>query len=106
MSNKRGLVVSPPIEITDGSMFVKSSHLDPQELRRNLLFWDVLDYPSHMMNFGGGPDVDFLIDAGVIQRTRSPIMMVNFPDIIVDGQIRVFLMLNEYSPGMWSLSSG
>ena len=42
----RGLVVSPPIEIQGSNLFVKSSSLDPQELRFALLFWDRLVWPS------------------------------------------------------------
>ncbi len=45
-ANYRGLVVSPPIEIDGTSLHVKSSNLDPQELRFALLFWDQLVWPS------------------------------------------------------------
>ena len=41
---KLGLVVSPPIEIQGISLLIKSSNLDPQELRSSILLWDSLPF--------------------------------------------------------------
>ena len=67
----RGLVVSPPIEIQDNSLFAKSWNLDPQELRFALLFWDRLVWPSsRTVHFPSGPDELFLEDAGILSRPK------------------------------------
>ncbi len=65
----RGLIVSPPIEIEGTKLFVKSSNLDPQELRFALLFWDKLVWPSsRALHFVSGPDEQFLESAEILER--------------------------------------
>lgn len=47
MANQRRLVISFPVEISGTTLYIKSSALDPQELRFALLFWDQLDFPTN-----------------------------------------------------------
>ena len=102
----RGLVVSPPIEIQGSNLFVKSSNLDPQELRFALLFWDRLVWPSSRnIYFSSGPDELFLESTGILSR----------PDYTIDGdgaqgiargQMQAFLDLERGEPGAWAMAQG
>lgn len=105
-ANNRELVVSPPIEIEGSNLFLKSSNLDPQELRFALLFWDKLAWPSSRnIYISGGQDEAFLESTGILVR----------PDYTIDGdaargiaigQVQAYLDLERAEPGVWALSRG
>lgn len=104
----RGLVVSPPIEVVGTRITVKSSALDPQELRSNLLFWDRLDFPEQRVIYCElDPDAEFLVSSGVLKRTR--IEFVGGGDmagIFRDLHVGAFRQLDQENPGLWSLATG
>lgn len=57
---KRGLVVSAPFEVQGTTLRVRSSNLDPQELRSSVLLWDRLVWPSsRAIHLASGPDESF-----------------------------------------------
>lgn len=102
----RGLVVSPPIEVNGTTLNMRSSNLDPQELRCATLLWDKIVWPSSQ-NFylASGPDEQFLEQVGFLSR----------PDYTVDGnvargialgQIAAFEDLDKKEPDVWSLAQG
>jgi len=102
----RGLVVSPPIEIEGSRLHVKSSSLDPQELRFSLLFWDRLVWPaSRSIHIAGGPDEEFLESAGILGRPEY-----TFNGDIAQGlamsQVKAFADLDREEPGVWAMSRG
>lgn len=68
----RGLIVSTPIVFSDGGSFsLSAGGFSPQDLRLWLLFWDKLDFPKgESIVLGGGAEEDFLIDRGIMQRTK------------------------------------
>lgn len=105
-ANYRGLVVSPPIEIEGGNMFVKSSSLDPQELRFALLFWDRLVWPSsRSVYFASNSDEVFLESAGILTRPDYTIDG-NVAQGIARGQILAYQNLEHAEPGVWALAQG
>ncbi|MET3116532.1 hypothetical protein AAKU64_000738 [Undibacterium sp. GrIS 1.8] len=102
----RGLVVSPPIEIDGSRMFVKSSNLDPQELRFALLFWDRLVWPSSRgIYFASNADEIFLETVGILSR---PDYTINGDQAqaIAKGQILAYQDLERAEPGVWALAKG
>jgi len=102
----RGLVVSPPIEIEGSRLFVKSSNLDPQELRFALLFWDRLVWPSsRAIHFANGPDEDFLESAGILTRPDYT-FNGDAAQGIARGQIQAYQDLERTEPGIWALAQG
>ncbi len=109
MASRRGLVISPPVTISETGLLIKDSNIDPQELRSYLLFWDVLDFPeNNLVGFGLSQDVQFLKDAGVLQRTR-----IGFSGSITDmaqGVLRAhtlaYNILDQKEAGVWSLARG
>lgn len=104
----RGLVVSPPIETGGRSLAIKSSDLDPQELRSSLLFWDKLDFPDqNIIGFGLSPDVEFLMTAGVLQRTRVEFAGAgDIAELYRRLHVSAYELLDNEDPGRWSLASG
>lgn len=104
---KRGLVVSPPIEASKGYLHIKSSDLDPQELRFSLLFWDKLDFPSNnALYLGSSADVEFLQHCGVLTRTNIEVKSGNVADLLRAAHVAAFNKLDETEPGVWSLATG
>jgi hypothetical protein len=102
---KRGLVVSPPVEI-QGSTLRFLSQLDPQELRFALLFWDKLVWPkSRSVYIASGPDESFLEQAGILGRPEYTFSGVAAPGL-ARTQIQAFLDLDRREPGVWSLAQG
>jgi hypothetical protein len=102
----RGLVVSPPITIEGTSLQIKSSNLDPQELRFALLFWDRLVWPtSNAIHLASGPDESFLESAGTLIRPNYTF----YGDMargIARGQVQAFKELEIAEPGVWALAQG
>lgn len=102
----RGLVVSPPIELEGSKLLVKSSNLDPQELRFALLFWDRLVWPSsRAIHFASGPDEEFLESAKILARPDYTINGDAAQGIAM-GQMQAFLDLERAQPGAWAMAQG
>lgn len=102
----RGLVVSPPLEIEGTRLFVKSSNLDPQELRFALLFWDRLVWPSsRAIHFTNSPDEDFLESAGILTRPDYT-FNGDAAQGIARGQVQAYQDLERSEPGLWALALG
>lgn len=102
----RGLVVSPPIEIEGSRLYMKSSNLDPQELRFALLFWDRLVWPSsRAIHIGSGPDETFLESTGVLNRPDYT-FYGDGAQGIARGQIQAYQDLDRSEPGVWALAQG
>lgn len=106
--SKRGLVVSPPIELSGVSMKFESISLDQQELRSNLLFWDTLDFPSNnLIHIPLGPDEEFLEQEGILKRTHIE-MTGSFSGIepYLRPHLEAYRRLDAKNPGKWSLATG
>jgi len=108
MSDERGLVISPPIEISpNGGVLVKNPNLDPQEMRWNLLFWDKLDFPEQFaFGFNLSPDLQFLVDCKILQRTRVNVAGGTGGDVLRAAHVGAFRLLEGKEPGQWSIATG
>lgn len=103
---KLGLVVCPPMEVKGTSLHVRSTRLDPHELRSSILFWDRLVWPSsRVIHIPSGPDEEFLESAGILTRPEY-----SFSGDVGQGmamtQIQAFIDLENREPGLWSLAQG
>lgn len=108
MSDKRGIVISPPFTVLSEGGFTCGGDPSPADLRKYLLYWDEIDYPdNNLISIGAGPDLEFLITAGAASRTR-----VQFQGSISSGNGEFFLAAQQAvfdkrdneSPGHWSLA--
>lgn len=103
---ERGVILSNPLSFNGNSVSIESSDIDPSELRRSLLFWDKLVWPStNGLFIEGGDDVRFLECEGKLVRPRFS----------VNGEIatalsmsfaETFKILEKLHPGQWVVSHG
>ena len=108
MANERGLVISCPINISGTSLFLKSSTLDPQELRFALLFWDKLDFPTNnLISIGTDQNAEFLAGEGILTRTRVQVQGGgDMAQGYAGAHVHAYRTLDEREPGVWSLGKG
>jgi|TARA_R110001583_G_C5634157_1_gene407318 hypothetical protein len=69
---ERGIIITPNYSIlNNGHGLQTNGSVEPVNIRKYLLFWDKIDYPTNnMIHIGGGQDVDFLIQEGIAKSTR------------------------------------
>lgn len=107
----RGLVITCPISIDkDGTYRLRSSLIDPHELRRSLLFWDKLAWPqTGMIKVNpSSPELEFLEGEGILLRPEAK-FKGNFNGIgdqIAKQHVSSFIRLEEVNPGAWALAEG
>lgn len=108
MADKRGIVISTPFEVLPEGGISCGGEPSPKDLRKYLLYWDEIDYPdNNLISVGAGPDLEFLISAGVAVRTQ-----VQFQGRISSGKGEFFLLAqqaafekhNKENSGLWSLA--
>lgn len=105
-ARRRGLVVSPPMHIADDHIQIVSSHLDKQELRFALLFWDELVWPtSNMIRIEGGEDEQFLEHEGLLKRPQFTVWG-HISKGLESVQFQAFEQLEAAEPGAWAMAQG
>lgn len=103
---KRGLVISCPLEIAGTSLSIRSTELDPEELRFSLLFWDSLIWPTtNALHIGGGPEADFLESVRILSRPTYK-FSGQLSDIVLRAQVQAFADGEAKEPGKWALAQG
>lgn len=128
--NGRGILLCAPIVSDEKRILVKSSNIDPSELRRALLFWDRLVWPdSKIISLDSNQDELLLAAEGLLTRPRPTrynddagvgnraalIKIENATDIslsikvgndFVQQHVDEFLDLERKEPGQWTMSQG
>lgn len=102
----KALIISNPLEVSEGSVLVRSDQLDDYELRRAILFWDRLLWPlSNGLHIDGGTDAEFLEETGVLKR---PVYRGtgDVSRLLADAYIKAFDDMEEAEPGSWALHTG
>lgn len=103
----RGIVITSPFEF-DGNMLSTKGTVDPISLRQYLIYWDKIEWPdNNLISIGGEtPELLFLIDVGLIERTK--IKITSFSGNIVYSMLimqeAVLALRNKQEPGCWSLA--
>ncbi len=103
----RGLVVAPRFEF-DGTTFRFPGvvGLDASDLRQYVLYWDRIDFPdNNLISIGSSPEVEFLISAGVLSRTRVNLRQFsgNIGAGYILAQLAAFDELSAREPAAWSI---
>lgn len=97
--------MSPPLVINGNNLFIKSTNIDPQELRFTLLFWDKLVWPSSRnIHIPSGQDETYLESAKVL--IRPEYTLNGDAGGLAAAQIRAYQDLEKGEPGCWALSQG
>lgn len=107
-STERGLVISPPVKLESGHFYLRSSDLDPLQLRANLLLWDRLAFPdNNFISLGEGPDSKFLMAEGILFRPQARISGGgDAATAFLKAHLASFSFLDRKEPGRWSLARG
>jgi hypothetical protein len=122
-SDFRGVVISPGFLTVLGVLHIRPSELIvppgrvpdgsiPNLVRWCLLYWDKIEWPlpyTDVAQQAHGYDIEFLIDAGLLQRTPVSIpWRLSFFDSgyakYLYAQLQAFERLEAAQPGQWSLS--
>ncbi|MCA2013839.1 DUF6236 family protein [Cereibacter sphaeroides] len=102
----RGIIMSNPLNISGSSVSVASPNLDPGELRRALLFWDLIAWPStNGIHFAGGPDEDFLMSESRLVRPKFRVRG-DAAKALPMAFIETLKTVERRRPGQWMMSSG
>lgn len=103
--NETGLIVSNPMSIDEGGIYVEASVLDASELRRALLFWDKIVWPeTNGIYFQGGVDEEFLESAGILFRPSFGVSG-DGAAAIAKAYLTSFKTLTENGEPNWAMSS-
>lgn len=126
----RGILLSAPIAYDRNRLLIKSSSVNPAELRRATLFWDRLVWPdSQIISLGSNDDEKLLESEGLLARPRptryndaanvgnmSALMRITDSKDITIGieqakhfaqqHVDEFLDLERIEPGQWAMSQG
>ena len=91
---RRGIIIPPAINIKDNRVSW-SANINPVELRRYLLFWDIIDFPdSGFIRFKGNSDLDFLQETGILKRTKVQFAFHGPPELLFSVAQAEALMIN------------
>jgi hypothetical protein len=105
--NKKGIVVSPPFRpIYTGGVSCGGSPA-PIELRKYLMYWDEIDYPTNMLIHISSPEIDYLESTQKLKRTH-----VSFQGTVSSGRGEFFIKAQEAAfrnnqenePGCWTIA--
>lgn len=105
--NKKGIVVSPPFTPIYTGGVRCGGDPDPIELRKYLMYWDEIDYPTNMLIHISSPEIDYLESTKNIKRT-----VVTFQGGINTGRGEFFIKAQEAAfrqnqvnePGCWTIA--
>jgi hypothetical protein len=105
---KRGLIVSCPMEIDGSGLSIKSTSLEPQELKSSLLYFDKLAWPTNNLIHiaGSGPDVEFLMAAKVLEQPNVILRGPFGVEALIYAQAQALRELDERNPGTWAIGQG
>ncbi|ERK31956.1 DUF6236 family protein [Clostridium intestinale] len=104
----RGIIISPEYEIKGTSLKIKTTEINPINLRQYLLYWDKIDFPNNnIISIGSSPEIRYLEEVGVLKRTFCNMNIngtINFEDVYLDMQMNVFKQNNNLSDEIWSIA--
>jgi hypothetical protein len=112
---KRGVIIAPALSIEgDALVLPPGLCIDPAALRHYLLYWDIIEYPTALLSLGTSQDEKYLMDVGLLQRTKMPLdNMLGQSGSSVGGmlgksvlyaQFEAAQKLNEKDPGQWTVA--
>ena len=105
----RGIIVTSEFEGDENSLIMFPGGINPNKLRQYILYWDKIDYPSNNIMYKQlTPDEEYLVNAGVMQRTDvrfwsdKPIN-IN-PLVFINAQIETFKNKSQNIGEVWNIA--
>lgn len=106
MNTERGIIIGPQVEIDIATNLIHliSTEPNPQLLRHAVLYWDKIDFPQNNLLHINSPDIDFLEQENIAQKTNISINQNgDFATLYVQAQFDVFELLNQKDPDKWTI---
>lgn len=102
---EKGIIITPDFSFDGRNLDLRG--VSGQTIRQSLLYWDKIEFPtSNIINIGTSPDLQFLIDEGILERTD--IRLHNFSGNVGFGliktQMEILKKKNNEEPGQWSMA--
>jgi len=105
--SKKGIVLSPPFTPLPTGGIRCGGDPSPLELRKYLLYWDEIDYPSNNLIHISSPDINYLEKTEALKRTN-----VVFQGAVNTGKGEFFVAAQEAAlgenqkkePGSWTIA--
>jgi hypothetical protein len=100
----RGLIITCPIEPLPNGLIIKSTNIEPHELRHAILFWDKLVFPSNnLFHIASSPDFEFLESAGVLERPRYVFESATNAEPLIKSQFLAFKEREARPKELWDI---
>ena len=103
---KKGIVISPPFKVLPEGGVTCGGSPDAQDIRKYLLYWDEIDYPSNNNIFIElSDDLAFLQNCNVLKRTHAVLNDAHIdPFVFITAQEQAFKENEAAEKGKWSLA--
>ncbi|MVF14926.1 hypothetical protein FT643_22590 [Ketobacter sp. MCCC 1A13808] len=105
--SKKGIVLSPLFEVLPNGGLKYIGEPPPLELRKYLMYWDEIDYPSNGLINIYSPNMDYLETTNSLKRTRvgfSSGLISDDGEYFIEAQEAALRLNQEKEPGSWSLA--
>lgn len=110
MSVSRGVIIGPRMKKLDGGgVKIESSSIHPADLRRYVLYWDMIDWPdNNIVSIGGSGsgDLALLQQEGILSRSMVRLSGWSGPtvDLFTTVQEAVFYENSKGSGADWAIA--
>ena len=106
---KRGIVITPDYKITNNGYGLQiNGGVEAVNLRKYLLFWDIIDYPvNNMIHISGGQDIDFLVSEGIAKTSEIRFQKMEAHEnglLFLASQMVAFEQNNSNEEEEWSIA--
>lgn len=102
---EKGIIIAPAFTVNGDACNLHG--ISGQLLRQALLYWDKIDFPfNRAIYIGGGADIEYLTDVGVMQRTEIQVSshFGNVGHRLIADQIAALQVLDANEPGQWNIA--
>ncbi|MCK5630276.1 MAG: hypothetical protein KAI26_06680, partial [Nanoarchaeota archaeon] len=103
---KKGIVISPPFKVLPEGGVMCGGSPDDRDIRKYLLYWDEIDYPSNNNIFVElSDDLRFLQKCKILKRTHAVFNVSRGdPAVFITAQEQAFKENEAAEKGKWSLA--
>ncbi len=104
--DRRGIVISPQFQILPNGAINFGSSPDPFDLRKYLMYWDEIDYPtSNLVHVESSSDIQYLEETKHLKRTVVQFSSANIDEkFFISTQEAAYRENNSKEPSTWSMA--
>lgn len=104
---RKGIVISPPFQILPTGGISCGNDPGPLDLRKYLLYWDVIDYPTNNFIHISSHDIDYLETTDSLKRTKvlfSGTINSGNGEFLIAAQEAALKENQKNEPGQWTIA--